>query len=386
VGRFLTPDDYTFAADDPRLLWLSTSPETLHHLRHGCLRAWQHKQAHRNRYTYALNNPLTYVDRDGHNAGLYFLYSLLAIFWALPYTVVGFVIFEVILNWITFAWAWDWSNHEWLGESSDRLGAWAWWTVGGLAGRIVVGGGAFTQGNFVIANADFLGGLDDTNHNFGIPARHGELSAIPFDPSTLLTERESVIEHELRHTNQFGWWGPFMMPWVLVLFFLVMNLLLTAVSALSKKEVNVSWRAIWQTLTGSWWQGVLAGVGVLLLPGAYWWDYMVRGGYSNCWFEQDAAHHSGSSNNINVRASASRDEVSPGGDAVVSVITMPNRVGSISLSVTTNASGAPAPSDITPPQVTNMKVYRYTAGATAGTDTLTASDGTSNFELEIEVQ
>jgi hypothetical protein len=33
-----------------------------------------------------------------------------------------------------------------------------------------------------------------------------------------------------------------------------------------------------------------------------------------------------------------------------------------------------------------MKVYRYTAGATAGTDTLTASDGTSNFELEIEVQ
>ncbi len=384
VGRFISPDTYTFSADDPRLLWLPAPVETRRQLRQQRLKAWQRSGAQRNRYVYALNNPLTYVDRDGHQAGLYFLYTLLAIFWALPYTLVGFLFFEVWVNWITFAWLWDWGNHEWSGESSDRLGAWAWWTIGGLAGRIVIGGGAFTLGNFVIANADFLNGLDTTVRSFGIPARHNDLVAIP--PANLLTERESVVEHELRHTNQYGWWGPFMMPWVLILFFLFQNLVLHGISLIAREDVHLRWGDIWNTLTDTWWKRLIDGIGLLILPGAYWWDMWVRGGYAESWFEQNAAHHSGSSDNINIRASASQDRVAPGGTAIISVIFNGNPISGVGASVTTPGSGAPTVVDITPTQITNLRVFRYTAGANQGTDEITATGGGQNFTLEIEVR
>lgn len=384
VGRFISADNYTFSADDPRLLWLQAPAEARRALRDQRLQAWQREGVCRNRYVYALNNPLTYVDRDGHSAGLYFLYTLAAIFWALPYTLVGFLFFEVFLNWITFAWLWDWGKHRWEGHSSDRLSAWSWWVLGGLSGKLVVGGGAFTLGNFVIANADFMDGLDKTTQNFGIPTKHSELVA-PVDTSKLFNDHDAVVEHELRHTNQYGWWGPFMMPWVLVLYFLFQNLILQLFSAITKKDVYAHWGDIWKKLTGSWWQILLSSVGVLLLPGAYWWDYIGRGGYASSWFEQNAAQYSGSAKGQDVRASASADSVAVNGTAIVSVISRESRVGALSLTVSTNSSSAPAPVDITPPQITNLKVFRYTAGPNKGTDTLTAGDGSSNFTLEIEV-
>jgi len=384
IGRFTTADSYTFAADDPRLLWVDAAAGSRRQLRAQRLQIWQREGACRNRYVYARNSPLTYVDRDGHNAGLYFLYTLAAIFWALPYTLVGFLFFEVFLNWITFAWLWDWGRHRWAGESSDRLGAWAWWVIGGLSGRLVIGGGAFTLGNFIIANADFMDGLDTTRRSFGIPVRHNEL-VDPLDTSRLLTQREAIVEHELRHTNQYGWWGPFMMPWVLLLYFLFQNLLLTAISAISRRDVHVSWQTLWQTISGSWWQATIAGASVLLLPGAYWWDYIGRGGYGSSWFEQDAAQHSGAANAQNVRANAAQSSLPPGGSTIISVISDPNRTGALTLTVTTSASGGAAPVDITPAAIGNLRIFRYTAGPNAGTDVLTAGDGSSTFQLEITV-
>jgi RHS repeat-associated protein len=388
LGRFTTPDSYTFSADDPRLLWLNVPAETRHQLRRQQLQAWQREGALRNRYVYALNSPLTYVDRDGHNAGLYTLYILLSIFWALPYTLVGFLFFEVWLNWITFAWLWDIGNREWRGESSDRLGAWAWWIIGGLSGMMVIGGGAFTMGNIVIANANNWNQANTTTNNFGIPVRHDDLTAAP--PANLLTQRGSLVEHELRHTNQYGWWGPFMMPWVLILYFLFQNLVNTAFSAIIGTEVHLSWETIKETFFEEWWHGVITvGVGLLIAPGAYWWDYIVRGGYSSSWFEQDAAQHSGSSNNINVRANANRDSVSTGGDVIISVIADPTLVAGITLGFAAgsdNNSGAAAPVDITPAAISNLRVFRYTAGSTAGKDTLTAGAGSSTDTVEIDVQ
>jgi hypothetical protein len=170
-------------------------------------------------------------------------------------------------------------------------------------------------------------------------------------------------------------------------------LLLQAASAIAKKDVYVHWQDIWKTLTDKWWNKVVAGVGILLLPGAYWWDYIVRGGYAASWFEQNAGQHSGSAYAQDVRASASQDSVGPNGTAIVSVITANgplagglNRVPSLNLAVTTSGSGTPTVVDITPPQIVNLKVFRYTAGPNRGTDVLTASDGASNFTLEIEVR
>jgi RHS repeat-associated protein len=202
VGRFTSPDPYTFSADDPRLLWLPTPPGA-----HQALQSWLRQPGLRNRYTYALNSPLTYVDPDGRSAGLYALYIFLGIFWALPYTLFGFLIFEVLLNWVTFAFLWDLKDHGYSGEASPRLGAWAWWVKGGLSGKLFQGGATF--GNFVVFNTDIFNSLDDTVRTFGIPSHHGELVDPACDTSKFLTYREGVVEHELRHTNQYGWWGPF---------------------------------------------------------------------------------------------------------------------------------------------------------------------------------
>jgi hypothetical protein len=318
VGRFISADTYTFAADDPRLLWLAAPAEARRKLRERRLRIWQGQSAQRNRYIYALNNPLTYVDRDGHSAGLYVLYTLLSLFWALPYTLVGFLFFELWLNWISFAWLWD-KSYTVSGESSDRLGAWAWWSTGGLAGRMIIGDGAFTLGNVVISNATTMGKLNTTDRTWGIPTHHSELAATTVDTSKLLTERESAIEHELRHTNQYGWFGPFWIPGVLVLFLLFQNLVLTGVSVLTKAELNVRWKDIKDALSDKLLLKLLIGIPPML--GVYFWDLILQGGYPNSSFEQNAAQHSGVAFGQNVRALASQESVAPGGTAIVSVIT-----------------------------------------------------------------
>jgi RHS repeat-associated protein len=383
VGRFISADCYTFGADDPRLLWPCAPPEARRGLRAERLRSWQRSDALHGRYVYARNSPLTFVDPDGRDAGLYFLYTLAAIFWALPYTLVGFLLFELLFNWITFAFLWS-GDYDLSGQSSDRLGAWAVWSAGGLSGKMVAGGGAFTLGNWVIANGPFFSGLDDTAATFAIPNRPGDLD--PLDASALVTERRAVIEHELRHTNQYGWWGPFMMPWVLVFYAIVFFAVVSIDAGVKKQGFLERWGQILGPLTDRWWKVAIEGVALLLLPGAYWWDYIVRGGYGASAFEQDAALNSGASNSIDVRLASSADGVAPGGTAVISLVADPNLLGGASLTFATNASGGTLAEISATLPVTNVRVWRYTAGPSAGTDELRGADGSATTELEIRVQ
>jgi len=388
TGRFLSQDPYTFSADDPRLLWLPVSVEARKEISNQRLRSWLPRGANRNRYIYALNDPLTYIDPDGHSTGAYALYIISSILWSSPYTIAGFLFFEFWLNWVTFAWAWDHENHEWLGESSDRLGAWAWWTVGGVAGKLVKGGGAFTLGNFVIANADFIHQLRaNPAKSFAIPTHFSELAATPFDNNTLLTEYQATVEHELRHTNQYGWWGPFMMPWVLLVILLFNAAVLTGVLALTKVDVRKKWETVGKGLFGDWVRGLITvGSALVVMPGAYWWDYIFRGGYSSSFFERNAAQYSGVSTGIDMGVYSSQDHCGPNGDVTITVVTDQNLVGGISGTITSSNSNTPTLVDITPPAIVNLRVFKYTAGANQATDELKFTDGSKTETIKIEVK
>jgi RHS repeat-associated protein len=380
VGRFTSPDPFTFSADDPRLTWTPAPPEAQAALQH-----WLRQPGLRNRYAYALNSPLTYVDPDGRSAGLYALYIFLGIFWALPYTLFGFLLFEVLLNWVTFAFLWDLKDHGYSGEASPRLGAWAWWVKGGLAGKLFQGGATF--GNFVVFNTDIFNSLDDTVRSLGIPTHHGELVDPACDTSKYLTLREGVVEHELRHTNQYGWWGPFWMPILLIGLFLIYNLLLSVVSIFTKNGVHVKWGEILDTFFGSAGRGILTGVGLLLSPGIYGWSLITQG-YTGSYFELNAAKHSGQATaGQKVLIVPNKDKVAKGGEVLISVITDPSNTFSLALTLkTTNSGAAGGPTQDTTCVLTNLKVFRYIAGPNAGKDVLEATDGADTDTVEIEVE
>jgi RHS repeat-associated protein len=418
-GCFLTPDSYTFRPDDERLYtprpagdtrpgWQDflfppgqrSGAGTQQERRHQ-LQAWLQARPDYEPYAYAYHNPVKYVDLDGHQAGWYFLYTILALVWSIPYTVGAFVTWEVWFNWvfyilISFAYAWDYDSHgdfryKWEGHAEDRLGAWGWFINGGLAGKMVLGG-AFTQGNIIIGNWDVHQSLDDTNQNFAQPTEP--------DLSKLITERRAGDVHELRHVNQFAWFGPFMMPWVLLAYYLA-NLIFLSVPALlgaifseTSWDLFVGmWTAQWTALKASW-IGLLAFLP--LMPGIYWWNYMIKGGYGACDMEQDALRHSGFGPTINTTITAQKDRVSPGETMWVTVTFDPNAVGGYSTANATaipvpainpNNSGATIAADKTfDGQVVNLRVFTYAAGATTGTDKLTATYGGTSASVEIEVE
>jgi hypothetical protein len=176
-----------------------------------------------------------------------------------------------------------------------------------------------------------------------------------------------------------------MMPWVLIFYAIIYFAVVSIDAAVKKQGFLERWGSILGPLTDRWWKVAIEGAALLLLPGAYWWDYMVRGGYGASWFEQDAALNSGAANNIDVRLTSSADEVAPGGTAVISLITDPNRLAAAGVTFATNASGGNVAEVVVAPAVTNVRVWRYTAGATAGTDVLQGADGVATDRLEIRV-
>ncbi len=245
-GRFITPDTYTHGPDDPRQLWGLRD--------HKMVAAWMRDPRRHNRYAYCLNNPATYVDIDGHDALGVFL-TIIGFIWALPSTVFGFLLWLVLeillIVPLILSLTGVFQSLGVSGHSSGTLETFALFFEGGMIGSIMsttTGGAwkAFTSGYTV----------------FILESEAGN---------------RSTICHELRHTNQYGWFGPFFaLPAIIVPFITLPTL---GIGALVQHLQN-------ERVTNTLLAGTLIPTLAPLLT-VYFWDVVVNG-YNNAWVEKDA--------------------------------------------------------------------------------------------------
>src|SRR5829696_7396288 len=180
---------------------------------------WLKQPRVRNRYAFCSNDPVGRIDPTGHWSFGWTLLSVLGAIWTLPNTLVGLII-EItcvigeVLRWLV--WLISGGNVSWqtLGfdaAASGRLDAFALVFRGGWLGSIPNLWG-ITFGNMFFVHGEW----DKSSHWKGTdliypPAYKGKIS---------IPRNQSLYEHELRHTNQYGWFGPFfggfyLFDWVL---------------------------------------------------------------------------------------------------------------------------------------------------------------------------
>jgi RHS repeat-associated protein len=241
-GRFLTPDTFTAAPDDERLvhpLWPGSRQVMA---RSELLPTWLKRPRLRNRYAYCGNDPLNQSDPSGNWSFGGVLLMLLGAIWTLPNTLFGLLV-EItclvgeVVRWLVFLLSFgnvSWETPGFDVAASGRLNAFALVFTGGWLGSFesLLG---ITFGNvfFVYKQWESNPHFSGTDLVFP-PAYNGSVS---------LPRNQTLYEHELRHTNQYGWFGPF--------FHLALP--------------------IW---------------------GVYWWD-MIINGYNDSWLENDAERYGG---------------------------------------------------------------------------------------------
>jgi YD repeat-containing protein len=224
-GCFLTPDSYTFAPDDWRLLlnqrrnvW-GDRPSS-----QAILDRWQEQPQLRNRYTFCLNDPVNHIDLDGHSAWWFFLTIPTSLTWATPNTalamvlVVGNLLLE-LLGWVLLPFMWianksvalehyPWGKrqpanpfnlkeraHFWLGlDASARLGV--PWTI--------LNGSFFVWRPFTLGNVVFIQDSDDNGHEGDTTSRF----VVPKDIDVQLNRQDALHQHEMQHVFQYNMLGP----------------------------------------------------------------------------------------------------------------------------------------------------------------------------------
>ena len=208
AGRFLEPDSYTAAPDDERLVHPLVAGASQLALREQLLADWLRHPESRQRTAYCANDPVNRVDPNGHWSFGGVVLSLLGAIWTLPNTLFGLLV-EVtclvgeVVRWL--AWLFSGGNLTWAtpgfdAAASSRLNAFALVFRGGWLGsfRSLLG---ITFGNVFFVYHDW--------ENF--PALKGEGTVEPpaYGGEVEIPKRDALYEHELRHTNQYGWLGPF---------------------------------------------------------------------------------------------------------------------------------------------------------------------------------
>ena len=209
LGRFLTPDTFTGGPDDERLIHPFAPASRQVSARQQILSEWLKQPRVRNRYVFCRNDPVGHVDPNGHWSFGGVLLTLLGAIWTLPNTLFGLLVEitclvgEVIrwLVWLVSIGNVSWETPGFDAAASSHLNAFALVFSGGWLGSfpsllgITFGNVFFVYGDW--ENSPHIQAMPDPTHP---PAYGGEV-AIP--------RNDVLYEHELRHTNQYGWFGPF---------------------------------------------------------------------------------------------------------------------------------------------------------------------------------
>ncbi len=209
LKRFLTPDTHTGAPDDARLVNPFVPAAQQRFARAGVLADWLRQPRLRQRVAYCLGDPVNRFDANGHWSFGGVLLSVLGALWTLPNTAFGLAV-EVscligeVVRWLVYAFSLghaSWQTPGFDVAASGRLNAFALVFKGGWLGSFqsLLG---ITFGNVIFVNGEY--------------EQHAEFQALP-DPvtppayggSVTVPKAQALYEHELRHVNQYGWWGPF---------------------------------------------------------------------------------------------------------------------------------------------------------------------------------
>lgn len=209
LARFLTPDSHTGAPDDERLVNPFVPAVQQRMARARCLGEWLREPALRNRHAYCSNDPVNRFDPNGHWSFGGVLLSLLGVLWTLPNTAFGLAI-EVscligeVVRWLVYAVTLghvSWQTPGFDVASSSRLDAFALVFKGGWIGSFesLLG---ITFGNVIFVNGEY--------------EEHPAFKALPdpvappaYNGTVTIPKAQALYEHELRHVNQYSWWGPF---------------------------------------------------------------------------------------------------------------------------------------------------------------------------------
>ena len=211
LGRFLTPDTFTGRPDDERLVHPCRPADAQGTARSQILGDWLKQPRVRNRYAFCGNDPVGRVDPSGHwSFGWTLLYALGAI-WTLPNTLFALFL-EItclvgeVLRWLV--WLFTLGHVSWQTPGFDVAGS------GRLnAFALVFSGGWFpsvlkTQGTMAITfgNAFFVDKHWKQDQFF---QQSGDVYPPVYNNSVAIPREQALYEHELRHTNQYAWFGPF---------------------------------------------------------------------------------------------------------------------------------------------------------------------------------
>ena len=204
---FLTPDSYTGAPDDERLLHGPPNRLARVSMRAGVLGEWLQKPVVRLRYAFCWYDPLNHHDVNGHWPAGAVLLNIIGFIWTLPNTLLG-LFFEItcivgeLLRLILWLFSGGHSLWEPLGfdaAASSRVHAWAIVFRGGWLGSFP-GLMGLTFGNVF-----FVNGKWEENPELGGP---GDVFPEKYQGEVALPRREAFYEHMLAHTWQSYAWGP----------------------------------------------------------------------------------------------------------------------------------------------------------------------------------
>ena len=225
LARFLTPDTYTARPDDARLLSPAFTGREQAASRALLLDDWLRRPRLRNRYAYCGNDPVNATDPDGHWSFGGFVLSLLGAIWTLPNTLIALVLEILILIGEVIRWiVWvvtighvSWPTPGFDAAASSRLNAFALVFRGGWLSALNLFTG-LTIGNVIFVEADW----ENDPRILGQPDVH----PAPYGGTVTLTRAQAFYEHELRHTNQYGWLGPFFLLGMPVFGFYVWDIII----------------------------------------------------------------------------------------------------------------------------------------------------------------